>query len=225
MRALAITVLLAGCSALPPPSTPAPAATARERGRLLAIPDETMVFTVALRGVTLARVQTAVGHLGEIAGHRAVIARSRGHTEGILSIAGDLTWELTTTLDLDTGKALEAVEESWATFQGEHAHERSTHGNDREDLHTAITLLRAWRPTAAERREVDVEIGGGRFRVEVWLGARVKLRMPALRFDGIAADQFPFSIWISDDADRVPLRARVETKFGEVAVELVGYDD
>ena len=218
-------IALAGCAALPPPSTPPPTATATSHATLLAIPDETMVFTVALRGVTLARVQTAVGHAGEVAGHRAVIVRSRGHTEGILSMIGDLTWELTTTLDLDDAKAVAAVEESWATFNGRREHERSTHGADREDLHTAITLLRAWRPSTAERREVAVEIGGGRFALEVWLGARERLRVPALRFDGLASDEFPFSIWISDDADRVPLRARVQTKFGEIAVELVAYDE
>jgi len=224
MRCLGIVVLV-GCAAVPPPATPPPAATATSHAVLLAIPDETMVFTVALRGVTLARVQTAVGHLGEVDAHRAVIVKSRGHTEGILSIVGDLTWELTTTLDLDAGAALDAVEESWATFQGHHEHERSAHHDGRADLHTAITLLRAWRPATAERRQVDVEIGGGRFGIEVWLGAREKLRVPALRFDGLAHDEFPFSIWISDDADRVPLRARVQTKFGEIAVELVGYDD
>ena len=78
MRCLGIVVLV-GCAAVPPPATPPPAATATSHAVLLAIPDETMVFTVALRGVTLARVQTAVGHLGEVDAHRAVIVKSRGH--------------------------------------------------------------------------------------------------------------------------------------------------
>ncbi len=220
-----VVLVLVGCTALPKPATPPARAIATStHPAMLAIPDETMVFTVAFRGVALARTTTTVGRAGEIAGHRAVIVKSGGHTEGILSIIGDLRWELTTTLDLDDGKPLEAIEESWGSFNGHVEHERSTIRGHRLDLHAAITLLRAWHPRPNERQKVDLEIGGGRFSLDVWLGAREKLRMPALRFDGIAGEKFPFSIWISDDADRVPLRARVQTEWGEVGVELVDYD-
>jgi hypothetical protein len=217
-----LVLLLAACTTLPKPSAP-PAAAAPEHAALLAIPDETMIFTVSFRGIQLARVLTAVGHAGEIDGHRAVIVKSGGHTEGILSMIGDLRWELTTTLDLDSATALSSVEESWGTFDGHTEHEQSHNRAGYADLHTAITLLRAWRPTSREKREVHVEIGGGRFPLEIWLGARERLRTAALRFDGIADEKFPFSIWISDDADRVPLRARVQTEWGEIGMELVEY--
>jgi Protein of unknown function (DUF3108) len=209
---IAMLAVVVGCAQRP--AAMPMQAVARGEAALVAIPDEQMVFDVSFRGIWLARVSTALGHLGRVDGHRTVIAKTGGRTEGLLTMLGDLRWELTTTLDLDTGQAISSIEESW---EDGHHHVREVDGG--MDLHAAIATLRA-----GSVGEVEVSIGGGRFPVAVQLAGRDRLRMPALRYDGTADGKFPFSIWISDDADRVPLRGRVSTQWGDIGIELASYE-
>jgi hypothetical protein len=108
------------------------------------------------------------------------------------------------------------------------------------DAHTAMAALRLWRAPSGARRTVWV-VGGRRLwradmtmagneTIATRLGNRV-----AIRLDGIAyrakADltldtkrkSRKFSVWLSDDADRVPLRVTAATELGDVVIELTDY--
>src|SRR2546421_4668024 len=95
-----------GCNHVPLATTArgAAAGSASELpSRPFALADELMEFRASLRGVTLGVVQTAVGRPGWIGEHRAIIVRSRGHSDGLASLLGEIRWELETTIDLDDG--------------------------------------------------------------------------------------------------------------------------
>jgi hypothetical protein len=86
-------------------------------------------------------------------------------------------------------------------------------------------MVRAWKSHIGERAKMDVTIEHATFDVEIADEARELLgERPAVRYGGIAHDRFPFNVWVSDDASRVPLFLRTETKWGTVEIELVHYD-
>jgi hypothetical protein len=108
------------------------------------------------------------------------------------------------------------------------------------DAHSAMAQLRGWRAAPGTRRSVFV-IGGRRiWRVDVTyagedtIGSAIGNRR-AVRFTGasfrIKRDLTPetakpsrtFSVWLSDDADRVPLRVTASTELGEIVMELTEY--
>jgi hypothetical protein len=109
------------------------------------------------------------------------------------------------------------------------------------DAHSAMALVRTWKAEPGERMGLWV-IGGRRiWRTEVWLAGTETIHtflgnQPALRLDGTSvrahANLEPdtskparsFSVWLSDDADRVPLRFTAKTELGEIAIELVSYE-
>ena len=226
MRALAVMVL-AGCTGVPRTHVPARRAEPLS-GAMLAVPGETMEFAVALRGIRVGLVQTAVGWPGVVDDHRAVIVRSRGKTDGLLSLLGDLTWELSSTVDVERGVPIVDHEEAWAQLAGDKEHHESRHrwddGDHRHDIHSAVTAIRGWKSSPGQRTEMEVEIGGGHFDVTMWhVGRAMVLHQPAIRYDGLAADKIPFSAWVSDDTSRVPLRFAAQTEWGEISVELVDY--
>jgi hypothetical protein len=226
MRALAVTVL-AACTGVTPVKPVTHHAVALT-GAVLAVPGETMEFKVALRGIRVGRVQTAVGWPGVVEDRRAVIVRSRGKTDGLLQLLGDLTWELSSTVDIESGVPIEDHEEAWADFAGQKEHHDTHHrwddGEHRHDIHSAVASIRGWHSSPGDRTELEVEIGGAEFGITLWhVGRAMAVHQPAIRYDGIAADQFPFSAWVSDDASRVPLRLTAQTRWGEISVELVDY--
>lgn len=109
------------------------------------------------------------------------------------------------------------------------------------DAHTAMAQLRGWRPPPGTARSVFV-IGGRRlWRVDVtydgadtigsalgnrravrFTGASYRARRDLTVEPGKAARTF--SVWLSDDADRVPLRLTAHTELGEVVIDLVEYN-
>jgi hypothetical protein len=194
----------------------------------LVVPQETMQFQITFRGITVAQVQTAIGKEGVVDGHRAVIIKSAGKSAGLISLLGSVRWELETTLDLDRGVPLHSHEESWSELAGQHEHDDDRHdwqeGDTRHDLHSSICTLRGWEPVAKEQREVRIGLGGGHFSLTIGRAGRgIVGGRPALRYAGIAAHESHFTIWLSDDAARVPLLAETETPLGGVAVELTDY--
>jgi hypothetical protein len=108
------------------------------------------------------------------------------------------------------------------------------------DTHSAMAQIRGWHGARGETRSVFV-VGGKRlWRIEMtYVGDEVigsgTGNRPAIRLDGASyrarADGTPegakatrtFSVWLSDDADRVPLRVVGHTELGEVAMELTEY--
>src|SRR5437762_816629 len=240
MRA-AICVFVCGCNAVPLASSAVSATPPKPRGAqvpvdvdvataapvIFAVPDETMEFGVSLRGIHVGIVQTAVGKPGWIDGRRAIIVKSRGRTDGFAALIGDLTWELTTTIDLDKAMPIDDREEAWVEFAGEKHHENETHtwstsDEHRHDVHSSVCALRGWHAERGASTEVRVDVGGGHFPIAISdAGSYTVHGRRAVRFDGTANEQFHFSLWITDDAARVPLAFTTESKLGTIAVDLV----
>jgi hypothetical protein len=108
------------------------------------------------------------------------------------------------------------------------------------DTHSAMAQIRGWRPAPGTTRSVFV-VGGRRlWRVDVkfigieTVGSAVGNRR-AIKFEGASFRAKPnftietdkpmrtFSVWLSDDADRVPLRVLANTELGDVTVDLTEY--
>lgn len=108
------------------------------------------------------------------------------------------------------------------------------------DTHSAMAQVRGWRPDPGATRSVFV-VGGRRlWRVDLTfigtetIGSAVGNRR-AVKLEGISFRARPnftieankptrtFTVWLSDDADRVPLRVVAKTELGEVSVDLTEY--
>lgn len=108
------------------------------------------------------------------------------------------------------------------------------------DAHTAMAQLRGWRAQPGATRTVYV-IGGRRlWRVDVTyvgeqtIGSAFGNRR-AIVFEGKSYRARPnatlesakpgrtFSVWLSDDADRVPLKVEARTELGQIVMELTEY--
>ncbi len=109
------------------------------------------------------------------------------------------------------------------------------------DAHSVLGVLRAWEPAPGTRAYFYV-VGGRRiWHNTILFTGRQAIRtamgtFPALRIDGVAtrlthhlavdkrSRPRPYSIWFSDDANRVPLRMTAHTEYGPVRAELVAYE-
>jgi len=108
------------------------------------------------------------------------------------------------------------------------------------DAHTAMAALRGWKGTKGAVRTVYV-IGGRRlWRIDVTyigeeeIGTALGNRR-AIMFEGKSYRAKPnmtvesnkpartFSVWLSDDADRVPLKVTAQTELGSIVMELTDY--
>ncbi|HUH04077.1 MAG TPA: DUF3108 domain-containing protein [Kofleriaceae bacterium] len=109
------------------------------------------------------------------------------------------------------------------------------------DGHSIIGALRGWAPEVGQRAYFYVVSGRTLWLNDIGLVARetIKTRMgthPALRIEGIASrvtgtleidrrkKPRTYTVWISDDASRVPLLVEAHTEYGNVRVELVQYE-
>lgn len=108
------------------------------------------------------------------------------------------------------------------------------------DAHSAMADLRGWRPGPGATRTVWL-VGGRRlWRIDLtYVGAQTvgtaQGNRAAVRLDGVGYRVRPnrevddsrpprrFSVWMSDDADRVPLRVTAATEMGEVQIDLADY--
>lgn len=109
------------------------------------------------------------------------------------------------------------------------------------DTHSAMAQIRGWRPAPGTTRTVFV-VGGRRlWRVDVryigseTIGSAVGNRR-AIHIDGASyraranmgvESETPartFSVWLSDDADRVPLKMVARTELGDVTMDLTEYN-
>lgn len=233
MHPALLALALVGC-AVAPAATPAPASKAVAQppavtlDRLHGNPGETMEFAVSLRGFTVGRVQTAVGQPGWIDGRHAIIVKSRATVDGMIAVFTEYLGELTTTLDLERGIPIEMHKEEWIVFNGKHDHDEyhRTWNDETHDPHSAAGVLRGWRSRPGDRGTVTMWFGGGS-AVEVVDAGHVVFpdgNRPAVRYEGKTEDDRRFTVWISDDEARVPLRMTASTKFGVVNAELVHYE-
>jgi len=112
--------------------------------------------------------------------------------------------------------------------------------NPVHDTHSAMAQVRGWRPTPGATRSVFV-VGGRRlWRVDVRLAGTETVgsalgNRRAIKFEGQSFRAKPnfeieanrpartFTVWLSDDADRVPLKVLAHTELGDVTVDLTDY--
>jgi uncharacterized protein DUF3108 len=269
MRRAAFAICLAGCggadaTSLPQPAVgalPAPSPASTELGL---VSGETMAFEVRLSGVLAGEAQLAVGQLGEVDGHRALVVTSRAATAGAAALFKSITDESTTVIDAETGRPLKldtsvvvdgTTTTAHAVFTGtsanvtysktgddkEHAYRVNFGGVTAYDAHSAMAQLRGWRGAPGATRTVYV-VGGKRlWRVDVHfigiesigsaLGNRRAVHLDGAAFhakaNGTLESDKPtrtFSVWLSDDADRVPLKLVAKTELGEVAMAITDYN-
>jgi hypothetical protein len=108
-------------------------------------------------------------------------------------------------------------------------------GASAHDLHSAMLLMRAWRPRLGEQAYFYAVLGRRPWRVDVTSRGVEMIKMgddPRLtyRIDGVAvrlwqpesAKPKHFSVWLSEDADRVPLRMVADASFGQVTMSMTG---
>ena len=226
-------------------------------------PGETMTFEVRLGGVLAGEAQLAVGQIGQVDGHRAVVVKSRAATAGAAKLLKSISDESTTVIDMDSGRPLELdttvdVDGTITTAHGvftassanvsfqksdedkPHTYKVSFGKAAAHDMHSAMANLRGWKATPGAARSVFV-VGGKRlWRVDVTyvgvesIGGALGNRQ-AVHLDGAAFHarsnltlESPkptrtFSVWLSDDADRVPIKLVAKTELGDVQMDLTEY--
>lgn len=231
MRCL-VGLAIAGCTAGVPAGPHLPAnGPAIRLAPPFGVPGESMEFQLSLRGLAVGRVQVAVGRDGWVSGRHAIIIRSHAYTDGLLSMITSITWDLSTTLDLDRGVPIDERSESWLVFDGDHNHEhhdRTWAADDRDhNVHSTVGILRGWHGEPGQHAAIDFRIDELAIGLDVWEVAHEYLasaKTRAVRYEGKARDKYAFVFWVSDDQSRVPLLLRTESKWGEITVELVHYE-
>ena len=232
VRLALLLAIVAGCNV--PRTTAQPSAAPVTLTRAHGVPGEGLEYRATLRGIAVGKVQVGVGQLGVVDGKRQIIVKSRGHSDGLLAIVSELTWQLTSTLDLDRARPVETLEEVSVVLVGDEkerdSNQRTWQDDDTDhDLHSAAAVIRGWRSKRGERGELTVEIDSFDLAVSLWHATNelvyiTRRTLAAVRYDGIVADKYKFSVWVSDDLARVPLRLRTQSKWGEIVVELTHYE-
>ena len=116
---------------------------------------------------------------------------------------------------------------------------RTGHGDVPEgayphDLQSALLILRNWRPRLREKGYFYAVLGRRLWRVEATSIGPEMLQTEAgpqltLRLDGVSVRLWQpseveprrFSLWLSEGADRVPLRMVADASFGEVSLTMI----
>ena len=107
------------------------------------------------------------------------------------------------------------------------------------DMNSFFLVLRGWRGDIGSKIISDVVRSRFAWRTKIELvGKDTQVtalgKFPTLRFNGVArklerdgkevmGDDRHFSLWITDDADRVPVIIVAKTDYGEVRMEIVDY--
>lgn len=108
------------------------------------------------------------------------------------------------------------------------------------DYNAFLVALRGWEGPKGTQTSVEVFRSRWLWHVDVKIASVGKLEtdlgeLPAIRIDGHAvkldrtgkkdptADERNFSVWISNDDGRVPLRLAARTDYGDVRMEIVDY--
>jgi hypothetical protein len=108
------------------------------------------------------------------------------------------------------------------------------------DAHSFLGYLRRWEPADGERGYLYVTVGRGLYRADMVFAGRDAIATPqgsqeAFRIDGVATrisdktlqnvarGERQFSLWISADDRRAPLRIVIETDITKISVDLTKY--
>jgi hypothetical protein len=134
------------------------------------------------------------------------------------------------------------VDLAWHRGDGRLRHVRYDFGTiDAHDAHTAMAAMRTWEGAPGDTQRLYI-VGGRRiWRTDVTWAGRETIgtqlgNQTAVRLDGVSTrvtsrltpergkKARTFSVWMSDDADRVPLRVVAHTELGDVVIELTSYE-
>jgi uncharacterized protein DUF3108 len=242
MRAPAIAVIcLVGCAgrgAGPAPQVrPAVAVQWNDaegqplRAPAFAVPGERLLFEGRWLGVAIGRLAVEVGGEHTVRGHRMISGRTVAESDGMAAVFSSLWWQHDSTIDMDAGRPVQGTDRWSVGFGGDRDHgtfQQSRWDDDQYDLHGAVAAIRGWDPVAGERRRLRVDIGGS-FTIELASAGGQYLpgyRRAAIRYEGRALidRNYRFTFWVSDDAERVPLRLDMHTRWGVVSLVLRRYD-
>lgn len=111
------------------------------------------------------------------------------------------------------------------------------------DLNALVIALRAWEDVAGSSVAVEALRSRYLWHLDTTIHGKEKLvtdleggtELPALRFDAklykldrsgaraVGSDERAFSIWISDDDGRVPLKIVARTDYGDIEMKIVDY--
>ncbi len=108
------------------------------------------------------------------------------------------------------------------------------------DLNSFLIALRSWEAAPGTSQHLEVFRSRYLWKMDVTVHGKTKLetelgKLPALQFDAHVVklardgskypdtDERDFSLWISDDAGRVPLRIDARTDYGAVTMTIVDY--
>jgi hypothetical protein len=108
------------------------------------------------------------------------------------------------------------------------------------DYNSFLIAMRSWEGPPGSKEAMEVFRSRNLWHVTVTIRGRERLttalgELPALRFDAetyrvkrdgtkdTEADERKFSLWISDDAGRVPLQINARTDYGDVKMQIVDY--
>lgn len=109
------------------------------------------------------------------------------------------------------------------------------------DYNAFLVAMRSWEGPPGTKQVMEVFRSRNLWNVTVTIKGKTKLQtelgeLPALRFDAHVykldrdgsrfkdTDERDFSLWISDEAGRVPLRIDARTDYGDVKMEIVDYN-
>jgi hypothetical protein len=257
--------LVAGCAASgvsppegPPPSDPSSATVLREVTPYV-FGHERLVGQVSVFGIPAADATVSVdGGCGDQA--EPVTIRTSARSTGLFALFArswlDMDTTLLPSLDLPIKSHSEiellekhrkyTVDYAPGAYSYEYVHDDGPPirevvplpgGSRAHDLHTAVLLLRSWRPVPGAKTDFFAVMGRRLWQIEVsFAGPDVAViggaPRPAVLIEGTArriADeprlrkQRDFRLWFSDDSERIPLRALAESEFGTVQIEANGY--
>ncbi|HSD89944.1 MAG TPA: DUF3108 domain-containing protein, partial [Kofleriaceae bacterium] len=126
------------------------------------------------------------------------------------------------------------------TEEGQDINEKQVAPRRPTDFIAFLIGLRNWDGKTGEHRQLDVVRSRYIWRTEITLAGRKTVGtdlgdLPAVRFDAVAqrlmrdgsidkgTEPRHFTIWISDDADRVPLILVAESEYGDIRMDIVDY--
>ena len=231
MRCLVLAFVATGCAANFAESLELDADAGDVNAKLASshgVEGEQIEYEMKLAGLTVGRFQIAVGNRGVIDGRQAVIVRSSANLAGAGTLLGEMSWDLTTTIDIESGYAIEQTESVAIDSALRTGHQESKKkwsiDEHRHNAHSAAGVLRGWFTAPGANDAVEVSLFESLVPVTIADAARESVDdRPAVRYDGMLRSKHAFSVWVSDDTSRVPLRLRAGSKIGNVEVDLVDY--
>lgn len=237
-RRLLPLALLIGCAPSHLRSQTLPELVAQAKARpapvlpLLLAPNERMIWDVSAHGMTIGRVELLVG---------AIDVRSSFSTTGLASTFASAHHELATQLDRAAGRPTAMSETE--VFDGETDHTEALLGpgaftiagaahavpdhQAAHTLHSALGWVRSWARPGVPNAYLFVLHLDKLFRLDVAAPVADDLNgIKTLRVDCEVrapdrTDPVPFSVWLTADPARLPLKVVFDTRSGHITADLI----